>query len=132
MSPEVQTAVDRVVAHAMANRSELRTILRTLGGSTPPPGDNPLHAVCIPMGFRCVFTIDQGTKGGWFRHLSVSVDTPGKTPNEHAMQALMAMFGFTHGLEECRRQRAIWLEEDSEPPSINVCAPLEGSDWGKD
>ena len=74
------------------------TIPRLLGvaqGQAPAAGNNPEHQVMIPVGFRCVFTIDHNVKKR-YRHLSVSVDTPGKLPSVAHVQAIMKEFGFQH------------------------------------
>jgi hypothetical protein len=62
------------------------------------PGDLEAHRMCIPMGFRVVFSVDAGSEPGlWFRHLSVSVEaTRGHTvPSRAAMQEIASLFGFT-------------------------------------
>lgn len=60
----------------------------------PPPGDDPNHAVHIPIGYRCVYSVDQGPDGHWYRHLSVSVDGAAKWPNPVVMGELLALFRF--------------------------------------
>jgi hypothetical protein len=68
-----------------------------------PPGDDVRHVARLDDGFRCVFSITK-TKGGLFRHLSISV--PSKDyPNPFAAYTIAQMFGFTG-----------WNEKDVTPP----------------
>lgn len=61
-------------------------------------GDRPEYEVNIPVGFRCVFSIEDHP-GGWMRHLSVSVNT-GKAPHPMAVVGLMSLFGFSQPFVE--------------------------------
>ncbi len=113
---KTRDAAARIVAYAAApqNRLTVPLIEETIAGARRPIGDDPRHVLHIPMGFRCVFSIDQGKSGeGWYRHLSVSVDGD-KMPHPMAVEEIMTFFGFTGGMEEC----LIYMEK--EPRAVNV------------
>jgi hypothetical protein len=54
----------------------------------------PEHTCVVPVGYRCVFSIDEGEDGHWYRHLSVSVLGDGAAPNEYAVGMIMKELGF--------------------------------------
>jgi hypothetical protein len=95
--------IARVVAYAEAHLIDLHAIVRSLGDRTTIVGNNPEHFCIVPVGYRCVFNIEQQPLG-ICRHLSVSVLGEGCAPNEH----LMGQFGFTGGFKDLTR---MWIEE---------------------
>lgn len=73
--------------------------------------------VCIPRGYRAALSFEQ-QPSGLFRHLSVSVDTPGRLPHPEAIAALAREFGFTDFPPTVGRT---WMEEfDPGHHAINV------------
>jgi len=91
--------IKRLVEYAESHRLDIHTVFKMAGGRMRPPGDTPEFVVHIPFGFRCCFTIEQ-QQIGWMRHLSVSINAPGKWPNEHAVAVLAEEFGFRHQLKD--------------------------------
>ena len=85
-----------------------------------PPGDNPNFVCDIPVGFKCVFTIEEQPVG-WSRHLSVSVDDPQKMPSIPAVEMLMKEFGFKGSLKECY----VYLEDNISPKAVNIIEKKE-------
>lgn len=83
-----------VVQFAEAHRMSIDTLKAVVAGDIEPPGSNSNFSCTVPIGYRCVYTIEQQPKLGWCRHLSVSV-LNGPAPNEHAVNMLLKEFGFT-------------------------------------
>jgi hypothetical protein len=109
LNPAIRAEIDRVVAYAHEHRYTLPEMMLRKLGHRSPPGDNPEHVVVVPLGFRCVYTVDQNEKRDWFRHLSVSLPDapPESAPAVAAVQLLIGAFGFVGPLEKC----GIWLED---------------------
>jgi hypothetical protein len=63
-------------------------------GFAPPAGDIPDHVLQLAGGMRIVFSIELGQPMGPCRHLSVSVDGPGKWPSPEAVGLIGAALGF--------------------------------------
>lgn len=120
IGPGEHAAIAKVVAHAEANRFNLHDLMAILKGTRRPPGDDPAFVCHLPVGFRCVFSIDQQPIG-WCRHLSVSVNAPGAWPNENAVSFLAHEFGFRHTLKD--KKWMIQLEESVR--AVNVLEKLE-------
>lgn len=61
---------------------------------------NEANTIDLPIGFAVTYTHEQ-QPGAVCRHLSVSVDgRPGMGPNPHAVEQIMAEFGFKNTLRE--------------------------------
>jgi hypothetical protein len=79
--------------------------------------------------FRVVFSIEEQVPGN-VRHLSVSVNIPGKLPSIYVVEEIMKMVGFENELENC----AISLEDlpDGEK-AVNVLEIIDfkGNIYGK-
>jgi hypothetical protein len=58
----------------------------------------------IPFGFHVCFSIEEQPVG-MVRHVSISVDTPGKCPSESAVAMIAEAFGILEPFDR------IWLEE---------------------
>jgi hypothetical protein len=83
-------------AHHVLNRSRIEKII---AGKEEPPGNTPEFTCVIPLGYRCVFTLEEQPPG-ICRHLSISVLGEGAAPNPEAVEALATEFGFRGGLTE--------------------------------
>ena len=57
-------------------------------------GDQPGRKVEIPFGYRVAFTVEQHPGGKWYRHISVSVETPGHIPHPVAVDQIADCVGF--------------------------------------
>ncbi len=70
-----------------------------LDKSLKPIGDNPMHVVHIPIGFRCVFSINYSPDGD-ARALSISVDSrsKGMYPSIEHTREIMKKFGFVNDI----------------------------------
>lgn len=91
---EVRKQIDRVVDHASHNtfsEEEMREASQSPEHWTSP-GDIEDFRCIIPIGFRCVFTIERQPIG-WCKHLSVSVDAGEKIPNLVAVAEIAKEFG---------------------------------------
>jgi hypothetical protein len=115
ISPEVQTAIKKVKSYAELNHIPLGDVKKMASGEMEPIGNDDEHSCLIPFGFRCVYSIEEQPTGT-FRHLSVSVDAPGKYPAVEAVNMVMKEFGFLQRLGS--KEIHIW--EEKEADAINV------------
>lgn len=97
LNDETRAEVQRVLRHAEANVMSWAELQgRATGAIKTPLGADPAFRCVIPMGYGCVFCFEM-QRAIKLRYLSVSVDTPGKYPNEVAMEEIAKLFGFKHG-----------------------------------
>jgi hypothetical protein len=92
----------------------------------PPPGDDPRYVLETDFGYRCVFSFTKAQEHS-FRDLSVSVDTPGKFPNEFAFYTIASdLFGFTgwDGATIIPPPPAWMIAKDPVCDAIRVVQPL--------
>lgn len=101
---EINAAVERAAAHPVS-LEEVKRVMKGIPQDTPDVklSDRPAdfkrtesEHVLIPHGFRASFSFEH-QPNGLCRHLSVSVDTPGRVPNMPAMQVIAEAFGFQSG-----------------------------------
>lgn len=71
-----------------------------------PVGDNPDHVVHIHDGYRVVFSIEEQSIG-LCNHISISVESKDKYPNEHAVNMILNEFNMS-----LDNSLSIWLEEN--------------------
>lgn len=100
ITPEAVAAIERVKVYADAHRFSLYDICHLMGHPERAPGHTPEFVVEIPVGFRCVFTIEQQPPG-WMRHISISVMAKERAPNLVAVETLLPYFGYKKKLKEC-------------------------------
>lgn len=116
----VQRRARRAIAHAREHPRgpiAMETAMET-GRS---PGDDPNHVVNIPIGVRCVFSIDW-TPDGWMRHLSVSVTGRGKWPHPVLIGELMRLFEFrAQSMHHLRYP--VWTEDHAQ--AVNLVERLD-------
>lgn len=83
-------------------------------------GDDPEFAMDIPIGFKVVYTQeDQKPPLNRCHHLSVSLNAPGRAPNEHAVQMIAEMFGIKTNVLKA----VVYMEGDA----VNVIMPIDES-----
>lgn len=84
-----------MVEYAEQHRISLHDLFVILGRQGVV-GEDPQRRCIVPVGFRCVFSIEQQPDPvGWCRHLSVSVPEAGRAPNFEAIYLLATgLFGF--------------------------------------
>ncbi len=136
ITPEIRDQIALVLLHAETRRVSLNHMLRIKDGLEQPPTlfDHALR-IEIPDGFRCAFSIEEHP-GGWCRHISVSVATPGRSPHSYALAMLLDEFGFTAAAVEFIKKAfeknpgefpdgvAVWLEEGY---AVNVVEKISGA-----
>jgi len=96
---DAKTRIAALKAHAAKNvvsLDELHKLIET--GNVL--GDDESNSIHLYHGFRVVYTLEEHPMG-LCHHISISVDTPGKMPNEFSVQAIMDEFGFPLKLHEC-------------------------------
>ena len=95
--------IRRVAGHAVRHPFGEAEMLRRVGDPLiPPVGDSPEFACEVPLGYRCVYTVERQLIG-WCRHLSVSLlgqAVRGLGPSPEAVSWLMAEFGFSGGVRD--------------------------------
>lgn len=123
ISREITDAAAAVVRYAEAHPIRAQQLFHLMSHPEEAPGHTPEHVVQVPFGFRCVFTVDE-QPGGWMRHLSVSVDAPGRMPNRVAVDALMMLFGFKWNLDKCGKAGLVFPMHE-QLDSVNVLEPYE-------
>lgn len=83
-------------------------IKAVINGQKPPAGDTIAFEIILDIGHRIVFTVEQRLEGR-YRHISLSVDTPGKLPSFGAVQEIIKLFGFKNDLLE--KINTVYLED---------------------
>lgn len=120
LGPDEQRLIQKIIDHAEQHPLDLATLRAIMAGRQLPPGDRLGRVGEIPFGYRVCYSIEQQPRG-WMRHLSVSVDAPGKWPQPIAVERLMTAFGF-----RCAQlddpEVAIYQEDAVE--AVNVLEPL--------
>lgn len=86
---------------------------KVIAGASPPAGDIPGHVLRLIGGMKVVLSIETDQPWGVCRHLSVSVDTPGKWPNPDGVLLLAKELGFRPSFEDGE----VWQDQTTE--SIN-------------
>ncbi len=87
-------------------------------------GDDALFACYLHTRYRCVFSYEL-QPCGWCRHLSISVDNPGKLPSVPAVELIMGEFGFKGDIHS---QIHVWMEPPEKPYAINVLGLVDTDD----
>ncbi len=88
---KVRDDAARLVAFAEANIVDAARVDRVRRKVERPPGDDPRHAITVPMEFRVVFSVDE-LPNGLARHLSVSIPKVGRLPMPEAIMMLLPLF----------------------------------------
>jgi hypothetical protein len=123
MSGEALAEIARVVAFADARRIYAADLFRMCARQIPPPGHDENYTCIIPVGYRCVFTIEEQPRLGWCRHLSISVQPwePNVYPNVFATEILLPEFGFQRGLGDIHCFQEV---PGDVVPNVNFLQPL--------
>lgn len=96
LRPEERKEIKRVMDFANAHRVDFGSLKAGAEGVIAPVGDNPNYCCVVPVGYRCVFSIEQQPPPmGWTRHISISVIGQGDAPSIPAVDMLLTEFGFT-------------------------------------
>lgn len=107
ISDSIKEKAKEIVVYANEHIYSEQDILDLVSGELPPPGNNELFVLNVPIGYRCVFSFETQAQG-IYRHLSVSVDKPEAMPPVIAVHEIMKLFGFkgdTMSLDD------FWIEE---------------------
>jgi len=99
--------------YAKANRFDKFQLKLIMSGDLIPAGDNPDYVIHLHDGYRVVYSIEQQPIG-WCRHISISVETKGKYPNEQAVENILKAFDIT----PLKDSVSVWVDRGTE--SINV------------
>jgi len=74
-----------------------------------------------PWPFHVTFSLETGHSCGMCRHMSMSIDRPGRMPNEHALWLVAQSLGFIGRLEYC----AVYVEDlRGGGHAVNVVQPM--------
>jgi len=101
-----RASIRRVVEHAERNVVSRKRLEDMIAGRASAPGDTSEFTCVIPVGYRCVYSIEEQPMGVC-RHLSISVLGEGVAPSEAAVDMLAAEFGFRGGVKAMNQA---WME----------------------
>lgn len=128
----VRMEILRVKRNAENNPIPFEVLLQR----TPLGGDPRFH-LFIPFGFKVVYTHEMQHGDIECRHLSMSLDKPGRVPNPVAVQMIAEEFGFVNKLIDIDSPNDIntpdhlwwWGEEiqGGKLIAINILEPLDGN-----
>jgi hypothetical protein len=114
-------AIDKVRSYAEENPISHDEMIKIREGTSKPPGDNPKFVVHIDMGYRVVFTVEHHPRK--MRHISVSVDAPGKLVPIASFAHISKPFGFK-GERGMNAQQHVWIENLGDGfQALNVVEP---------
>lgn len=120
----VREELRTVVARAAADPVSLEQLHALVAGELLPEEVSRGKSLGIPAGFHVVYTHEHQANGV-LRHLSVSIDLPGRVPHPAAVQMIMEEIGFILPLAKCQS----WVEPcGNDRRAVNVVEPLDG-DW---
>jgi hypothetical protein len=89
----VKHEIARVKKFAEEHRQSTDDLKANVNGTAKPVGDDPGHALMIPVGFRVVYSIEQQPEVGWVHHFSVSAPDPGRAISINGMRLILDEFG---------------------------------------
>jgi len=110
----------RVVAYAREHVISTQALYDIRDGQRAPPSEDEAFTCFIPVGFKCVFTLEQQPHF-LARHLQVNVETEGHWPSREAVDTLAKEFGFQHPVAS---EKVIGYTED-ETRTVNILEPVE-------
>lgn len=94
--------------YAESHHFTLEELYAIRRGECPQAGDRPEHHILFPVGYKVVFSIDQTLdQKRWVRHMSMSVSTPGRVPNEFALREVCSHLGFKD-FDKCLVQKSLF------------------------
>lgn len=121
ITAETLALIAKVRAHAEANPISHDEMVKIRNGSRKTPGDDPSFVVNIDMGYRVVFTVEHHPLK--MRHISVSVDAPGKMIPVASFAHIARPFGFK-GENGMNAQQHVWIENLGDGfKALNVVEP---------
>lgn len=100
INEEITSKLKALAEHAEKNPFSLDDLLDIINGQAKMAGDYDEFTANLPFGYRLVYSVEEHPNGN-FRHLSMSVDTDGKLPNDIIVRECMSMLGFKNQLENC-------------------------------
>lgn len=93
IGPEERKRIQALRVYAEKHFYTMKMLEEVRDGKLSPPGDDPNFVIELSFGYRIVYTIESQILG-MCRHISISVDTPGKVPSPMAVQMIIEEFGF--------------------------------------
>ena len=114
---EIKHDAKKVIKYAKENIVTVAQLKLNISKDILPIGDNPEHVLHIHDGYRVVFSIEEqsfkkpykGKNTALCNHLSISVESKDKYPNEHAVIAILELFDME---TDFRKSLYIWKEEE--------------------
>ena len=97
--------IKSVVGYAEENKITEKIFKEMIRNNTPVSKD--INRVCyLEIGYRVVFSIDW-TPDGWYRHISISLESEKKVPLFPIVEVIINKFGFKGGIF---KQVYMWME----------------------
>jgi len=120
ISETEEKEIARVVAYAREHIVSTQALYDIRDGRRAPPSGQEEFTCFIPIGFKCVFTLDQQPHF-LARHLRVTVDAEGHWPSQAAVNMIAKEFGFHHSV--LSEQVIGYTEDDTR--TVNILEPVE-------
>jgi hypothetical protein len=116
----VKAEIKALMKYAEKNPYSMDDLLDIVNGSMESPGDQREFQMYIPMGYKVVYTMEIQNVG-LVRHISISVNTPGKLPGQEVVTFIIPFFGFKRTIHD----NVIKIEGPKDGlQSINIWEPL--------
>lgn len=116
INDEAKKEIAKVIQYAQKN-----PVTKTMIEKGFTVGDNAQYVCYLQTKYRCAFSFEL-QPCGWCRHLSVSVDNPGKLPAIPAVELIMEEFGFEGDIHN---QIHVWMEPPEDPYAVNVLGLID-------
>jgi hypothetical protein len=120
INDEIKKKIKNVISYAKCFPFEIKDMKKLSSGQIGPPGDNQNYSVELFSGYRVVFSFEEHPSG-WYKHLSVSVDTEGKLPSIPSVEVILQEFGFGGNLTIMDMDN-VWIEKGY---AVNIVKKLE-------
>ena len=112
--------IKNLIAFAALHPYSTEQLKKIIAGELKAPGDSALNNISLPVGFNVTYTVEEQPFGK-ARHISVSVDRPGKLPAPEAVDMILEEFGFRGRLMDKTPGVHFWVEAEK---AINVVEAL--------
>jgi len=104
----IREQISKLVQYAEHNPFSMDDMLDIYNRQKAAAGFDENLRLHLPFGYRIVLSIEEQPKGK-VRHLSCSVDEPGKLPSPAVVDELLKLLGFKYSLAE--KKSMVALEE---------------------
>lgn len=97
--------IRKLILNAEQNVIKIDETLDIFNLQAPIVGDRKGFSCTLPIGYRVVYSIEEHPNNKReikkVRHISISIDSPGKLPNPAAVETLIKEIGFKNEMHDC-------------------------------